>query len=339
VGIFRVLNEHLNFSVQFSLGFPMKGSARMPRGKARTFSQMIGAAWQGLTGKTSPPDPAPSLSAPDQRSFKERLDARFEDMMQEVDELSNERYSPEEHMEYGFISFVRAGLPIVFFLAFGYEDGLFMTGFRDFTLVTSIIIMYVIGYGLEGLRTSLVYSMSFSRTEGRQRAFRQQFIFWIVMSVGCGVAQLASALVIQALGGDQSIPGESAIAVGAKTIMATMPWLIYVAIGLRVALCAVADWACSGFLHKKRKTVEQKVTEITTRASNLGTIVQANLNAQSMIDNARQFQDMVRDQNVELKELRGQQKTVFDTVFRAGMQQVNRIVEMPNLPEIPGPDE
>src|SRR5689334_21350615 len=193
-------------------------------------------------------------------------------MMQEVDELSNEKYSAEEHMEYGFISLVRAGLPIVFFLAFGYEDGLFMTGFRDFTLVTSIVIMYVIGYGLEGLRTSLVYSMNFSRTEGRMRAFRQQFTFWVIMSIGCGFAQLASALVIQALGGDKAIPGESAIATGAKSIMATMPWLIYVAIGLRVALCAVADWACSGFLHKKRKTVEQKVAEITTRASNLGTI-------------------------------------------------------------------
>lgn len=311
----------------------------MPRGKAKTFAQWVGAAWQGLTEQTASPDPTVPASPPDQRSFKDRLDARFEDMMREVDELSSEKYSPEEHMEYGFISLVRAGLPIVFFLAFGYEDGLFMTGFRDFTLVTSIVIMYVIGYGLEGLRTSLVYSMNFSRTDGRQRAFRQQFTFWVIMSIGCGFAQLASALIIQALGGDKTIPGESAIAAGAKTIMATMPWLIYVAIGLRVALCAVADWACSGFLYKKRKTVEQKVAEIITRASNLGTIVQANLNAQSMIDNAHQFQEMVKSQTEELKELRGQQKSVFDTVFRAGMQQVNRIVEMPNTPELPSPDE
>src|SRR5438105_7852890 len=114
--------------------------------KTTGFRNWVGAQIQRLTGQ----DPSPVSSAPTptriQGSFKERLDARFEDMMQEVDELSNEKYSPEENMEYGFISLVRAGLPIVFFLAFGYEDGLFMTGFRDFTLVTSIVIMYVIGY-------------------------------------------------------------------------------------------------------------------------------------------------------------------------------------------------
>jgi hypothetical protein len=309
--------------------------------KTTGFRNWVGAKWQQAFGQPQTSVSAPSSTIPAQGSFKDRLDARFEQMMQEVDELSNERYSVEEHAEYGFVSTVRLVLPLIFFLAFGYEDGLFMTGFRDFTFqVSSVVIMYIIGYGLEGLRTSLVYSMNFSRTEGRNRAARQQLVFWIIMSVGCGVAQLASALVIQALGADTSIAGQSAVAVGAQAIMVKMPWLIYVAIGLRVALCAVADLVCSGYLHKKRKTVEQKVAEITTRASNLGTIVQANLNAQSMIDNARQFQEMIRSQNEELQELRGQQKSVFDVVFRAGMQQVNRVVEMPNTPpELTGPDE
>ncbi|GCE18684.1 ABC transporter permease [Dictyobacter kobayashii] len=290
-----------------------------------------------ITVQASVPS-APDSPAPP-RSLQERLDARFEDMMNEVDELNNDAYSLEEHAEYTFLSVVRFVLPFIFFLAFGYEDGLFMTGFREFSFVSFVLIMYVIGYGLEGLRTSLVYSMSFSRTEQRRRAFKQQMIFWIIMSVGCGIAQLASALVIQALGSDKAVVGNDAIALGAQVIMGKLPWIVYLAIGVRVALCAVADCVCSGFLHKKRETIEQKVAKITTRASNLGTVVQANLNAQSMIDNAQQFQQMIASQTAELKELRNQQKTVFDVVFKAGMNQVNRITEVTSTPELPPPDE
>ncbi len=315
----------------------------MPRGRVKSFTNWVGSKWERLFQK---PQPRPKEAREEERSgqgsqlsLKDRLEARFEDMMREVDELGSDHYSAEERAEYGFISLVRLLLPFVFFLAFGYEDGLFMTGFRDFTfLVSSVVVMYVIGYGLEALRTSLVYSMSFSRAEGRARSFRQQFIFWVIMSLGCGVAQLASALVIQALGGDKAIAGDTALAEGAKVIMGGMPWLIYVAVGLRVGLCAIADWTCSGFLHRKRKTVEQKVTEITTRAANVGTLVQANLNAEAMIDNARQFQEMVKEQRTELKALREQQQTVYDLVLEAGKRQMHRITEVPNA-ELPGPQD
>lgn len=300
--------------------------------KTNAFVGWVGSLFKG--GRTAPPQ---GTTSPDTRSLEQRLASRFEEMMQEVDELSSEKYSTEERVEYGVVSSVRFLLPLVFCCAFGYEDGLFMTGFRDFAFVSSIWIMYVIGYGLEGLRTSLVYSMSFSRTEGRERMFRQQFIFWIIMSLGCGVAQLASALVIQALGGDNAVAGSTAISQGAQLIMTRIPWLVYLAIGIRVGLCAVADWACSGFLHKKRKTIEQKVTEITTRASHLTTIVQANLNANAMIDNAQQFQKMIAEQSTELKQLRGQQQSVFNKVFQAGMNQVDRVIEADDSPKLKGP--
>jgi hypothetical protein len=299
----------------------------MPRGKVKAFTDWVGNLFRG--NQAMPKDAyEASQSALD---LKGRLQQRFEMMMQEVDKLSSENYSAEEHVEYGFISLVRFALPFVFFLAFGYEDGLFMTGFRDFTLrVSSVIVMYVIGYALEALRTSLVYSMSFSRAEGRMRAFRQQFAFWIVLSLGCGVAQLASALVIQALGSDKAIVGDTALAEGAKVIMGRMPWLIYLAVGIRVVLCAIADWTCAGFLHRKRKTVEQKVAEITTRAANVGTLVQASINSDMMLDNAQQYQEMVRGNAEELKAIREQQQTIYNFVLEAGKRQMYRIREIPS---------
>lgn len=323
----------------------------MPRGKAKAFTNWVGAKWNQLfrggdpppsTGAGGPAGPAPKdergRDVP-QRTLAERLEARFEDMMREVDELSDNKYSVEEHAEYGWIVLVRLFLPLIFFIGFGYEDGLFMTGFRTFSFEAFIFMMYAIGYGLEGLRVAMVYSMNFSRSEGRQRAFRNQLIIWIIMSVGCGVAQLASALVIQALGGDKALTGDNALAQGAKSIMATIPWLIYLAIGIRVALCAVADWACSGFLHKKKETVEQKVAKITTRANNLVTVVQSQINAESMIDNAKQFQQMVKGQREELEQLRDQQRSVFNIVFDAGMRHINRVTEYPNTPDQPVIDE
>ncbi|GHO72612.1 hypothetical protein KSD_03830 [Ktedonobacter sp. SOSP1-85] len=307
--------------------------------KLAGFRDWVGSQWRRMGSgfnqrnqsrrNHSLPDPKEDPETP--RTTSERLEQRFEDMMQEIDQLSQNHYSLEEHAEYSWIVLVRLVVPLIFFLSFGYEDGLFMTGFRDFSWERFILIMYVIGYALEGLRVAMVYSMNFSKSEERKKAYKAQLIIWAVMSLGCGVAQLASAIVIQALGGDQSVAGDSAIAQGAKAIMATIPWLVYAAIAIRVVLCAVADWACSGHLHKKKETIEQKVAKITTRATNLSTVIQSQINAQSMIDNARQFQAMVQNQREELQELRAQQKTVFDVVFQAGMRQINRVAE--EMPE------
>lgn len=274
--------------------------------------------------KTAVPTSSPQVPI---GSLKERLDARFEEMMQEVDELSHSTSTLEEHAEYGWIVGIRLLLPIVFFIGFGYEDGLFMTGFRYLSLEPFVLLMYTIGYGLEGLRVAMVYSMNFSKSEGRQKAYSQQFTFWVVMSLGTGIAQLASALVIQALGSDQAIVGNNAVAQGASIIMAHIPFLVYVAIAIRVALCAIADWACSGYLHKKKQTVEQKVAVITTKATNLQTVIQAHINAQTMTDNAQRFQDIIADERAELKQLRGSQKTLFDMVFQAGMSKFRTQIE------------
>ncbi len=260
-------------------------------------------------------------------SLKERMEARFEAMMQEVDELSQEQPGVEEKAEYGWIVGIRMLLPIVFFLAFGYEDGLFMTGFRDLSLEPFILIMYVIGYGLEGLRVAMVYSMNFSKGGGLTKNYRSQFTFWVVMSIGCGIAQLASALVIQALGSNAALNGNSLVADGARVIMDKIPFLIYVAIAIRVGLCAIADWACAGHLHKRKETVEQKVVKITTRANNLQTIMQAHLNAQTMIDNSRHYQEMIADERADLKELRTRQKQLSDKAFDAGMRHMGVHVE------------
>lgn len=278
---------------------------------------------------SSQPSAQPAQPAPlPVGSLKERLDARFEEMMREVDELNNAAPTLEERAEYSWIVLVRWLLPIVFFLGFGYEDGLFMTGFRYLSWEPFILLMYTIGYGLEGLRVAMVYSMSFSKAESRKQAYRQQFTFWVVMSIGCGIAQLASALVIQALGADRGIVGNNPIALGASVLMSHIPFLVYLAIGIRVGLCAVADWACSGFLYKKRPTVEQKVNLILNRASNLQTIVQAQINAEQMSDNARHFQEIIADERTELKELRGNQKQLFDLVFRAGMNKFRNQIEV-----------
>lgn len=261
-------------------------------------------------------------------SLKERLDAHFEEMMREVDELSNTSPTLEEKAEYGWIVGIRWLLPIVFFIGFGYEDGLFMTGFRYLSWEPFILLMYTIGYGLEGLRVAMVYSMSFSKAESRHKAYRHQFTFWVIMSIGCGIAQLASALVIQALGSDRAIVGNNAVALGASALLTRIPFLVYVAIGIRVGLCAIADWACSGYLYKKRPTVEQKVNLIVTKATNLQTVIQAQINAESMTDNARHFQEMIEDERAEVKELRGNQKLLFDMVFRSGMNRFRNQIEI-----------
>lgn len=279
-------------------------------------------------GRFNPKATVPVASSPVPiGSLKERLDARFEAMMKEVDELSSSTSTLEEHAEYGWIVGVRLLLPIVFFIGFGYEDGLFMTGFRYLSLEPFVLLMYTIGYGLEGLRVAMVYSMNFSKSEGRTKAYYQQFAFWVVMSLGCGIAQLASALVIQALGSDQAIVGNNAVAQGASIIMARIPFLVYIAIAIRVGLCAIADWACSGYLHKKKQTVEQKVAVITTKATNLQTVIQAHINAQTMTDNAQRFQDIIADERAELKQLRTSQKTLFDMVFQAGMSKFRTQIE------------
>lgn len=281
-------------------------------------------------GRTKPHTPATvthSSNVP-RGSLKERLDARFEQMMHEVDELSNTTPTMEEKAEYGWIVGVRWLLPIVFFIGFGYEDGLFMTGFRYLSWEPFILLMYTIGYGLEGLRVAMVYSMSFSKAESRHRAYRHQFTFWVIMSIGCGIAQLASALVIQALGSDHAIVGNNAVALGASVLLTRIPFLVYVAIGIRVGLCAIADWACSGYLYKKKPTVEQKVNLIVTKATNLQTVIQAQINAESMTDNARHFQEMIEDERAEVKELRGNQKQLFDMVFRSGMNRFRNQIEI-----------
>jgi hypothetical protein len=198
--------------------------------------------------------------------------------------------------------------------------------------------MYGIGYGLEGLRVAMVYSMGFSKAEGRKKAWKQQFIFWIVMSLGCGVAQLASALVIQALGSDASVTGGNAVARGASVIMGRIPSLIYFAIGIRVGLCAVADWACSGFLHKRKQTIEQKVAGIMNRAENFSTMLQSQNTAQTIINNAQHYEEVIADERSELKGLRVQQKKLTDLAFNAGMRQIRRIVEE-ERPGLPAPDE
>jgi uncharacterized membrane protein len=309
--------------------------------KTSGFRDWVGVRWRGLKDRWQRPGGGTGSAQPKDergrdvpgRPLAERLEARFEDMMREVDQLSTRRYTVEEHAEYGWIVLIRLLLPLVFFLGFGYEDGLFMTGFRYLSLEPFILLMYVIGYGLEGLRVAMVYSMNFSQSEGRTSAFRRQFTIWLIMSIGCGVAQLASALVIQALGGDRALTGNNALSQGAKAIMASIPWLIYLAIGIRVGLCAIADWACSGYLHRKKETVEQKVAQITTRANNLVTVVQSQINAESMIDNAKQFQEMVKGQRQELQQLRDQQRSVFELVFQAGMRQVHRVTEEPHVPQ------
>jgi hypothetical protein len=247
--------------------------------------------------------------------------------MQEVDELSSNKLTVEEHTEYGCISSVRFVLPILFFVGFGYEDGLFMTGFQDFRWVPFLMLMYAIGYGLEGLRVAIVFSMSFSKSEGRRREWKHQFAFWVVMSLGCGIAQLASALVIQALGADQSVAGNSALAQGASEIMARMPSIIYLAIGIRVGLCAIADWACSGFLYKKRETAEQKVSKIMNRAESFSQLLQAQNIATTIVGNAQHYEEVVADERADLKSLRAQQKELTDMAFEAGMGRIRRIVE------------
>lgn len=256
-----------------------------------------------------------------QGSLRDRLDARFETMMQEVDELSNNQSTVEEKAEYGWIVGVRWLLPILFFVGFGYEDGLFMTGFRYLSPAPFILLMYGIGYGLEGLRVAMVYSMGFSKTESRHKAYRQQFLFWVIMSIGCGIAQLASALVIQALGADRAIVGNNAVALGASLLLARIPWLVYAAVAIRVGLCAIADWACSGYLYRKKPTVEQKVGLIMTKATNLQSVLQAQMNADAMTDNAQHFQEIKADERSELRTLRAHQKRLFEMVFQAGLKQ------------------
>jgi hypothetical protein len=282
-----------------------------------------------------PPGPVRPLT------LKERMEQRFEQLMQEVDDLSNNKSTVEEHAEYGWIVMIRFTLPLLFFTLFGYEDGLFMTGFQYFSWVPFIMLMYGIGYGLEGLRVAMVYSMGFSKAEGRKKAWKQQFIFWIIMSLGCGVAQLASALVIQALGTDASVTGSSAVAHGASVIMGRMPSLIYFAIGIRVALCAVADWACSGFLHKRKQTIEQKVSGIMTRAENFSTLLQSQNTAQTIVSNAQHYEEVIADERSDLKALRAQQKKLTDLAFSAGMRQIRQIVEEErrDVPELEAPDE
>ncbi len=303
-----------------------------------------GRLWQRGQKSTPQPHNAPATLPPNQvqsLTLKERMEQRFEQLMQEVDDLSNNKPTVEEHAEYGWIVMIRFSLPLLFFTLFGYEDGLFMTGFQYFSWEPFIMLMYGIGYGLEGLRTAMVYSMGFSKAEGRKRAWKQQFVFWIVMSLGCGVAQLASALVIQALGADASVTGHSALAHGANVIMARIPSLVYIAIGIRVALCAVADWACSGFLHKRKQTVEQKVAGIMTRAENFSTLLQSQNTAQTIVGNAQHYEEVIADERADLKALRAQQKKLTDLAFSAGMRQIRQIVEEErrDIPQLESPDE
>jgi hypothetical protein len=273
--------------------------------------------------------------------IKQQLEAGFGRLMQEVEDLSTKRLSPEEHAEYGWITGVRFLLPVVLFLSFGYEDGLFMTGFRYLSTEPFVLIMYVIGYSLEALRVALVFSMSFSKQEERKRAYRHQLIFWMVMSLGCGIAQLASAIVIQALGADSAITGNNAVAQGASKILTSIPWLVYLAIAVRVGLCAIADLACSGFLHKRKETVEQKVNQITTKATNFQTLLQAHNNAQTMIDNAEHFRQIVADERLELGDLRRSQKELFEMVFQAGMRKFSMQIgsEPTTTPQLPSGNE
>src|SRR6266567_382695 len=99
----------------------------MPR-KNDAFVSWVGSKWNqlkdwrsGRSTKNAPALPKDDLGRPvPLQSLTERLEARFEDMMQEVDELSNQPYSLEEHAEYGWIVLVRVFLPMIFFLGFGY---------------------------------------------------------------------------------------------------------------------------------------------------------------------------------------------------------------------------
>ncbi len=313
--------------------------------KSSRFTNWVGQQRERLghflrDGRPQPKDAPSTLSTVSGKSstLKERMEHRFEQLMQEVDDLSQNQATLEEHAEYGWIVMIRFLLPLLFFIGFGYEDGLFMTGFQYFSWIPFIMLMYGIGYGLEGLRVAMVYSMGFSKAEGRKKAWKHQFIFWIIMSLGCGVAQLASALVIQALGADASISGNSAVAQGASVIMARIPSLVYVAIGIRVGLCAVADWACSGFLHKRKQTIEQKVAGIMNRAENFSTLLQSQNTAQTIMGNAQHYEEVIAEERSELKALRGQQKKLTDLAFQAGMGQIRRIVEE-DRPGLPAPDE
>ena len=300
--------------------------------------ERLGQLWRRDSPQPKNAPPVPTTLSGKPLTLRERMEQRFEQLMQEVDDLTNDRPTLEEHAEYGWIVVIRFLLPLLFFALFGYEDGLFMTGFQYFTWVPFIMLMYGIGYGLEGLRVAMVYSMGFSKTGGRKKAWKQQFIFWIVMSLGCGVAQLASALVIQALGADANVTGGSAVAHGASVIMARIPSLIYVAIGIRVALCAVADWACSGFLHKRKPTIEQKVSGIMNRAENFSTLLQSQNTAQTIISNAQHYEEVIADERADLKGLREQQKQLSDMAFRAGMREIRRVVEVDGN-ALPSPDD
>ena len=270
----------------------------------------------------SPPLPGHKLT------FEERLAQRFDSMMDEVEALSSSNETSEEKMQYAWIATVGMILPIAFCIGLGYEDGLFMTGFHQLLLDPIIVMAYVFGYGLEALRVGMVFSMARSKAEQMQRAYRHQFLFWLCLSLGCGIAQLASALVIQALGADKATSADSGLTAGAKSILMTMPYLVYISIAVRVVLCAIADWACSGYLYKKKQTIEQKVALITTKASNFQTIIQANINAQSMRDNAHHYQEIIEGERVEIKQLRDQQSKLSDMVFEAGMRQFRRVVEI-----------
>lgn len=302
------------------------------QGKIRHAIGRVGQ-WMGGDGKhtTSPHQPAPVASSPpiqNTLSFEERLAQRFDTMMNEVEALSSSNETSEEKMQYAWIATVGMLLPIAFCIGLGYEDGLFMTGFHQLLLDPIIIMAYIFGYGLEALRVGMVFSMARSKAEQMQRAYRHQFLFWLCLSVGCGIAQLASALVIQALGADKATASDSSLTAGAKSILMTMPYLVYISIAVRVVLCAIADWACSGYLYKKKQTIEQKVALITTKATNFQTIIQANINAQSMRDNAHHYQEVIEGERVEIKQLRDQQSKLSDMVFEAGMRQFRRVVEI-----------
>src|SRR5690348_13086443 len=110
-----------------------------------------GARWKSLwtqqTQQVVPTPGAQANSAGQPLTLRERMEQRFEQLMQEVDDLSTNKQTVEEHAEYGWIVMIRFALPILFFLLFGYEDGLFMTGFQDFSWAGFIVLMYGIGYG------------------------------------------------------------------------------------------------------------------------------------------------------------------------------------------------
>ncbi len=263
-----------------------------------------------------------------QGTFQERLEQRFDVMMDEVEQLSTNNETAEEKMQYGWIALVGMLLPIVFCIGLGYEDGLFMTGFHNFSLDPIILMMYVFGYGLEALRVAMVFSMARSRSEKRFKDYKYQFWFWLSLSLGCGIAQLAAAIVIQAIGADKVSTSDAGFTAGAKTILATLPELVYVAIGVRVILCAIADWACSGYLYKKKETIEQRVAVIQAKATNFQSIIQANINAQQLRDSAQYFTEVVEGERDEIRQLRAQQKQLSDMVFEVGMRKFRTEIEV-----------